>query len=151
MIPHTRTENKFWSEKVFTFIIVNQQLCIIMKAMDKNNNFPSQVFLGQLLSAQIDRPMGSKHPDWGFIYPLNYGFVPDYIAPDGEALDAYVLGIFEPIETFRGVCIAIIHRLNDIEDKLVLAPPNKTYTNQQIMALVEFQERFFDTRIISNE
>jgi len=116
--------------------------------MGKNTKSLSKEFLGQPVSIEIDRPMGSKHPKWGFIYPLNYGFVPNRIAPDGKALDAYVLGIFEPIKEFSGICIAIIHRLNDIEDKLVLAPPKKTYTNNQIMALVEFQERFFETRII---
>lgn len=122
-----------------------------MKLMIGSIDFPAENFLGQSLSVKIDRPMGTKHPKWGFIYPLNYGFVSEHIAPDGEAQDAYVLGVFEPINEFNGICIAIIHRLDDVEDKLVLAPPNKTYTNQQIMALVEFQERFFETQIISEK
>lgn len=122
-----------------------------MKLMDRNGRALAEGFLGQSVSIKIDRPMGSKHPDWGFIYPINYGFVPNHIAPDGEELDAYVLGVFEPIDKFEGICIAFIQRLNDIEDKLVLAPPNKTYTTGQIEALVEFQERFFDTRIIHKD
>ena len=129
-------------------VIVNQKLCIIMKLMGKNSHTLPKNYLGQQVSVKIDRPLGSKHPEWGFVYPVNYGFVPNHIVSDGEALDAYVLGVFEPISDFSGVCIAIIQRLNDIEDKLVLAPPDKTYTNNQIMALVEFQERFFKTRII---
>ncbi|HNT78976.1 MAG TPA: inorganic pyrophosphatase, partial [Anaerolineae bacterium] len=58
-------------------------------------------------------------------------------------LDAYVLGVFEPLETFTGRCIAVIHRLDDDDDKLVIVPDGKPYTDDQILALTEFQERFF--------
>jgi inorganic pyrophosphatase len=95
----------------------------------------------------IDRPLGSRHPRHGFLYPLNYGCVPGTTAPDGEELDAYVLGVFEPVETFTGRCIAVIHRLDDQDDKLVLAPAGRDYTDDQIRALVEFQERFFTSII----
>ena len=107
-----------------------------------------KTFLGQIVSVEIDRPFGSKHPTWGFIYPVNYGFVPDQPAPDGEDLDAYVLGVFEPLKMFSGRCIAIIHRLDDDDDKLVLVPEGKTYSDAQIIALVEFKERFFQSVIL---
>lgn len=29
--------------------------------------------IGKEVSAVMDRPLGSKHPKWGFIYPVNYG------------------------------------------------------------------------------
>ena len=60
----------------------------------------------------------------------------------------YVLGVFEPLETFRGKCIAIIHRLDDNDDKLIIVPENKSFSNQEIRALTEFQERFFKSEII---
>jgi len=104
-------------------------------------------FLGQTVTLTIDRPLGSRHPQWGFIYPLNYGYVPGTLAPDGEAIDAYVLGVFEPLQTFTGQCIALIHRLNDDDDKLIVVPPGKQYTPDQIAALTEFQERFFQIEI----
>lgn len=114
-----------------------------------NNQLPSTMrFLGKMISVEIDRPLGSRHPQWGFIYPINYGFVPGETALDGEDQDAYVLGVFEPLETFSGRCIAIIHRLNDRDDKLVLAPEEKNFTDEQIIALTEFQERFFHIRIL---
>src|SRR5512136_2154853 len=100
-------------------------------------------FLGKTLSIHIDRPLGSRHPRHGFLYLLNYGYVPGVLAPDGEELDAYVLGVFEPVEQFEGHCIAVIHRLDDDDDKLVLAPDGVHYTEEQILALTEFQERFF--------
>lgn len=89
--------------------------------------------------------MGFKHPKHGFIY---YGYIPNTISGDGEELDCYILGVFELIERFTGKCITIIHRLNDNDDKLVLVPEDKKYTKDEIRALTEFQERFFESRII---
>ena len=105
-------------------------------------------FLGKKVKVIMDRPMGSKHPKWNFIYPINYGYVPNTISGDGEELDAYIVGIFEPVEEYEGKCIAAIHRLDDDDDKLVIAPEERIYTKQQIEALVEFQERFFEHEII---
>ena len=105
-------------------------------------------YLGKKVKVVMDRPMGSKHPKWNFIYPINYGYVTNTISGDGEELDAYIVGIFEPVEEYEGKCIAVIHRLDDDDDKLVIAPEEKIYTKQQIEALVEFQERFFEHEII---
>jgi inorganic pyrophosphatase len=85
--------------------------------------------------------MGSRHPEQGFIYPLNYGYIAGIDAPDGEDLDAYVLGVFEPIEEFTGKCIAVIHRTDEEDDKLVVVPAEVSYSDEQIEALMEFQER----------
>jgi inorganic pyrophosphatase len=101
-----------------------------------------QDYLGKSVRAEIDRPLGSRHPEHGFLYLLNYGHVPGVCAPDGEDMDVYVLGVFEPLTMFEGRCIAIIHRLDDQDDKLVLVPDGKTYTDEQILALTEFQEQF---------
>jgi inorganic pyrophosphatase len=105
-------------------------------------------FIGARLTIKIDRPLGSAHPEWGFIYPLNYGYLPWVIAPDGEELDAYLLGVFEPVEEYTGDCFAIIHRLDDPDDKLVIAPEGAAYSDEQIRALTEFQERFFQSEIL---
>jgi len=107
-------------------------------------------FIGKIVSIHIDRPLGSRHPQHGFFYPLNYGFVPGIMALDGEEQDAYVLGVFEPLEQFEGRCIAVIHRLDDEDDKLVLVPDGVEYTDEQILALTEFQERFFKVIVLRN-
>ena len=104
-------------------------------------------FLGQTVRVKIDRPLGSRHPAHGFIYPVNYGYVPDTSAPDGDELDAYVLGVFEPIEEFTGRCIASVHRLDDDDDKLIIVPEDRQFSDAQIQVLVEFQERFFTSII----
>lgn len=104
-------------------------------------------YLGKIVEVKMDRVMGSKHPKHGFIYPVNYGYILNIISGDGEELDAYVLGVFEPVENFKGKVIAIIHRINDNDDKLVVVPENKNYTDQQIRALTEFQEQWFESEI----
>ena len=49
-------------------------------------------FLNKIVNVKIDRPLGSKHPKHDFIYPVNYGYVPNTVSWDGEELDAYILG-----------------------------------------------------------
>ena len=83
-----------------------------------------------------------------FFYLTNYGYIPNTISGDGEELDAYILGVFDPIDNFKGKCIAVVQRLNDNDDKLIVVPEGKNYTNEQIDSLIEFQERFFKHRII---
>ena len=105
--------------------------------------------LGNIVKVIIDRPLGSHHPKHkDIIYPVNYGYIPGVIAPDGEEQDAYILGVNEPITQFVGKVIAVIHRLNDIEDKLVVAPENKAFSKDEIADLVAFQEKFFDIEIL---
>ena len=58
-------------------------------------------YLGKEVLVKIDRQMGSAHPKHGFIYPVNYGFIPNTVSGDGEELDAYVLGVFEAITEFK--------------------------------------------------
>ena len=107
----------------------------------------SKDYIGKIVKVKIDRPLGSKHPKFDMIYPVNYGYIPGTISEDGEELDAYVLGVFEPIKEFTGKCIAVIKRLNDNDDKLIVVPEDKMYTKEQISALTEFQERYFESEI----
>lgn len=105
-------------------------------------------FLDAIVTVEIDRPFGSRHPKHGFLYPVNYGFIPGVLAPDGEYLDAYVLGVFEPVSQFEGRCVAIIQRSEDNDDKLVVVPEGRIYSDEQIQVLVEFQERYFVSIIV---
>lgn len=52
------------------------------------------------------------------------------------------------MKCFCGKVIAIIHRLNMSGDKLILVPNDKDYNDDQIGAMVKFQERFFSYEII---
>ena len=107
-------------------------------------------YIGQTISIKIDRPLNSKHPKHGFIYPVNYGFVPNTVSGDGEELDAYVLDINEPLTEFTGKCVAVIHRTNDDDDKLIIIPQNSDITDEQIEAQTAFQEKWFKHILIRN-
>lgn len=105
-------------------------------------------YLNKEIKVIVDRPLASKHPKHETYYPLNYGYIPNTISGDGEEVDAYIVGEFQPLKEFVGVVIAIIHRKDDVEDKLVVSNNLHKYNKEQIQALVEFQERFFDSEII---
>lgn len=104
--------------------------------------------IGQTVKVTIDRPLGSFHPNHPDIYyPVNYGYVEGIIAPDGEEQDVYVLGVDKPLKEFTGRVIAVIHRFDDVEEKWVAAPENVTFTKEEIMEQVHFQERFFISEV----
>lgn len=104
--------------------------------------------LGKIVKVTVDRPLGTYHPKHKDIYyPINYGYVEGIIAPDGEEQDVYVLGINYPIKEYTGKVIAIIHRYDDIEEKWVVAPENMSFTSEEIMRQVNFQEQFFKSEV----
>lgn len=111
----------------------------------------ARTYLNKIVSVKIDRPIGSRHPKYDYIYPVNYGYVPNTISGDGEELDCYVLGVFEPLKEFDGKCIALIHRVNDNDDKLIIVPKDREMDNKEIEALIEFQERFFKHQLIRKD
>ncbi|MCL4367103.1 inorganic pyrophosphatase [Patescibacteria group bacterium] len=110
----------------------------------------AQKFLRKVVKVMIDRPMGRKHPKWGFAYEVNYGFVEGIKAPDGGDLDAYVLKIDRPVDEFTGRVVAIIHRLEDNDDKLVVVPDGDQVTKEYIEKKVEFQEKWFKHQIMTH-
>ena len=106
-------------------------------------------YLNKIVSVKIDRPLGSLHPKHGFKYEVNYGYVPDTISGDGEEIYAYVLGVDKPVEDFTGKCIAVIHCLNDDDDKLVIISENiDNISDEGIRKATYFQEQFFKSKIL---
>ena len=104
--------------------------------------------IGSQVTVTIDRPLGSAHPKYpDMVYPVNYGYVKGVMAADGEEQDAYLLGVDELVKEYTGILIAIIHRLDDVEDKWVVAPVGKNYTKEEILKQVAFQEKYFQIEI----
>lgn len=104
--------------------------------------------IGKSVKVIVDRPLGTyhpKHPD--IYYTVNYGYIEGVIAADGEEQDAYILGVDVPIKEFCGKVIAMIHRVDDVEEKWVVAPTGAFFSKDEIMQQVNFQERFFETEI----
>jgi len=117
--------------------------------MESKSLILAKTFLNKIVEVTIDRPLGSIHPKWqDFIYPINYGYIEGTLAPDGKELDVYILKSDQPLEKFTGKVAAIIHRLNDDDDKLIVIPENENITNEEIEKLTDFQERFFKHEII---
>lgn len=105
-------------------------------------------YLGKTVNIKIDRPIGSihpKHPD--LIYPINYGYIPNVIGGDGEELDVYLLGVDVPVKEYTVKIIAIIHRHNDVEDKLVGVPEGQNFNKKEIASAVHFQEQYYESEI----
>lgn len=116
--------------------------------MDEISKKEATSYIGKIVKVKIDRPLNSKHPKHGFIYEVNYEFVPNTVSGDGEELDAYILGVNEELEEFEGECIAVIHRTNDDDDKLIIAPKGIKFTDEEIRKLTYFQEQYFESIII---
>lgn len=105
-------------------------------------------YIGKIVTVKMDRPLRMAHPKHGFIYPVNYGYIPGTVSGDGEEPDAYVLGEHKPLDEFTGRVVAIIHRTNDNDDKLVVMRDGRNYSDEQIRALTEFQEQYFESIIL---
>ena len=100
----------------------------------------------------VDRPLGSQHPQYKeTYYPINYGYVEGIIAPDGEEQDVYILGVDKAVDKFTGKVIAVVYRIDDVEEKWVVAPENMTFTKEEISKQIYFQEQYFNTRLIVSE
>jgi len=108
----------------------------------------SERYIGKDVIVIIDRPLGSIHPKWDFQYQVNYGYLPDTISGDGEELDAYILGVEIPLESFAGRCIAVMRRLEENDDKLIVVPHGVTISHKEIKNQTHFQEQWFTIEII---
>ncbi len=106
-------------------------------------------YLGQTVDIEIDRPVGYVHRKGTktLVYPINYGYIPDVLGGDGEELDVFLLGVTEPVKTFRGRIIGIVYRADDVEDKLIMAPEGMTFTVAEMEKAVRFQEMYYDSHV----
>jgi inorganic diphosphatase len=105
-------------------------------------------YLGKTVSISIDRPIGSVHPKHqDIVYPINYGFIPNVLGGDGENLDVYLLGVNKPVQEYTAKIIGIVHRENDVEDKLIAAPEGVIFNQADIAEKIHFQEQYYKTHI----
>ena len=107
------------------------------------------MIIGKSVTVTVDRPMGSFHPEHkDLYYPINYGYIKNIFANDGEEQDAYIIGVNEPVSNFTGKVVAVIKRFNDNEDKWVVAPSDFDATKEYIIEKTNFLEQFFNIEII---
>ena len=104
--------------------------------------------IGLKVTVSVDRPLGSRHPEHpDLIYEVNYGYVEGILAKDGEWQDAYILGVSEPVDSFMGEVIAVIHRRDDVESKWVVGAVGSKFKLEEIQRQTHFQEKFYDSWI----
>lgn len=96
----------------------------------------------------VDKPLGSRHPEGGCIYPVNYGYVRRASTIYGEPLCAYILGVDWPVNIFSGQVIAVIHRVEEKTYRLVVAPKGMNLTDEEIERAIVFQEKRFEYEIL---
>ena len=105
--------------------------------------------IGQEVTIYIDRPIGTRHPKYkDIVYPINYGYIKEIIAADNEYQDAYLIGVEETVEVYKGKVYAIIERENDNEDKLIIVPKNMGFSIEEIKEKIDFQEKYFRYKIV---
>ena len=110
-------------------------------------------YINKTVGVKIERPIGSKHPIYEFVYPVNYGCLPNTINNDGKEIDVYVLKVDQPMEgEFIGRAVAVIHRIDDPDDKLIVIPEDaEGITDGEIRSATDFQERNYTSAIIRDE
>ena len=106
-------------------------------------------YLGKTVHIEIDRPVGYVHKKekYTLIYPINYGYIPGVLGGDGEELDVYLMGVSEPIKECDAHVIGIVHRENDVEDKLIAAPIGMNFSKKEIENAINFQEQYYKTHV----
>lgn len=106
-------------------------------------------YLGRDVHIGIDRPVGYVHRkgEKTLVYPINYGYIPGVLGGDGEELDVYLLGVDTPVQEYDARVIAVVHREDDVEDKLVAAPVGMQFTVCEIVDAIRFQEKYYRTRV----
>jgi len=108
-------------------------------------------YLGRRVKVIINHQLGThdiqEHNIW---YPVNYGHIAD-AREDGVKPEVYLLGIYEPVSEASGIVIGLVLRIDGNEDKLVVAPEGRSYTVEQVQAMVAFQERFFTSRVVVSD
>lgn len=101
----------------------------------------------RMVTVTIDRKLGTKHPKFDMIYPINYGYIEGIIGGDGEEQDAYIVGVDIPVDSFYGEVIAVVERFDDCEEKWVVAKAGSKYTEAELENILEFQEKYFHHKI----
>lgn len=107
----------------------------------------NQEYLGKEVNVIVDQPYGSFHshiPD--LLLPVNVGYVNEAEFLDDAFQDAYIYGLEEPIEEYRGTVIAIVYRK---DGSTVFVVSKKTSFDQKdVINTIGELEQYQDTQII---
>ena len=90
-------------------------------------------YLNKIVTIKIDRSMGSKHPKHGFIYPINYGYVPNTVQTLATQNSIRILMCIVPA---LGIILAYVvfktkYKLNDEFMKKVISKITGSSTSSE--------------------
>ena len=128
-----------------TRVLLGQAQALLEDRIQKAEQ-AARALLGETVTVTVDRPIGTRHA--GIRYPWNYGFIDGVMGKDGDDLDAYVLRVDQPVQSYTGKCVAIITRTNDLDDKLVVIPQDSAFNADRIRRETHFVEKYFKSKII---
>ena len=129
------------------YITIKNSLPKLMEELNKYGYYDLvESMLHKPVLVEIDRPIGYDHN--GIIYELNYGYTKRLVSPDGDYLDAYIIDDDFYSSSYFGEVIAIVHRKNDIEDKLIVGKKGQTISKEDLLKKINIQEKYFDIELI---
>lgn len=94
--------------------------------------------MGNLIAVNkiiIDRPKGARHPRYpDYIYPLDYGYLENTIAGDGDGIDVWFGS--QNVKTLTGILCTFDTIKRDAEIKLLIG-----CTDEDIQAIRHFHHQ----------
>ena len=107
----------------------------------------NMTIIGEKFKVLVTNPIGSQlDTNNNIVFKVNYGIVDGVLDANGEPQYAYILGEEKPLDVFEGHLVAIVHRLNDFENKWIIS--NYHLSKEEIYNQISFIEGFFNVEII---
>jgi len=97
--------------------------------------------LGKYVRVRVTNPIHSLNRQFGFTYQLNFGVIEGKKRYDSSVAGAYVMGVNQPVRSFDGRVIAVIHRADGSVPVYVVSPKNMKFISHQIEDAIAFAEK----------
>lgn len=137
--------NMFNDKEIIPNVEFNEEDYLDSINLDKNSAYE---FINQTVRIEINNSSIAKYYKVKNSFPINCGYVQDVLDGDGKQLECYIVGINEERKEFTGKCIAILHQFDNTQDKLIVAPNDIDYTDNQIREILKFKEKNYMNEII---
>ncbi|MNT24200.1 hypothetical protein D3C72_1596630 [compost metagenome] len=108
----------------------------------------SYELIDQTVRIEIPKSVMKKDKNIGTSFPINFGVIPDVLDGDGKKLECYIVGTENIKNEFTGKCIAVLHKFDNTEDKLIVTQSDKNFSDNEIREILKFQEKNYLNEII---
>lgn len=108
----------------------------------------AEAYLGKTVNIAVDHPKGCARAsgERTVRYPINCGHVLTE-EKTGKKTEVYLLGEEAPVKEYTGRVIGIVYRNGGARYRLVAAPGNTVYTQNEIAERIGFKEKACSARI----